>query len=313
MGGSAWSTDVYTNRATTRSLAGKSAFDYSDTVRRSGNLETHESLDPSKAIAGPDSPLAGQLVREARDSDDHPTSIPVAVLFDVTGSMGGVPVTMQTKLPKLMELLQFKGYVSDAQILFGAVGDATGDKCPLQVGQFEADNRVEDHLGNIVLEGNGQGGGHESYELALYFMARHTASDHWDKRNGKGYLFLIGDERPYPAVKNREVRAVIGDDLPENISVENIISEVQERWNVYFIMPGDGHGTSYGTEYLPVWKGLLGERVIVLDDLDAVAELIAVTVGVAEETVTLEQAAADLADHGTTDTTVDVVRSALTV
>lgn len=312
MGGSSWSTDVYSNRATTRRITGTSAFAYSDTVRASGKLETHESLDPSKAIAGDDSPLAGQLVREARDSDDHPNSIPVAVLFDVTGSMGGVPVGLQTKLPKLMELLQFKGYVSDAQILFGAIGDATGDKCPLQVGQFEADNRVEDHLGNIVLEGNGQGGGHESYELGLYFMARHTASDHWDKRGGKGYLFLIGDERPYPAVKAREVLAVIGADLGgENITIENIIREVRERWNVYFVMPGDG--TSYGTTYLDVWRGLLGESVIVLDDLDAVAEVIAVTVGVAEETVTLEQAAADLAAHGTDDTTVDVVRSALTV
>ena len=99
------------------------------------------------------------------------------MLFDVTGSMRKVPRVLQTKLPQLLGLLQRQGYASDPQIMFGAIGDATCDRVPLQVGQFESDNRMDDDLGRIVLEGGGGGQMTESYELAMYFMARHTATD----------------------------------------------------------------------------------------------------------------------------------------
>ena len=69
-----------------------------------------------------------------------------------------------------------RGTPSDPQIMFGAIGDATCDRVPLQVGQFESDNRMDDDLGRIVLEGGGGGQMTESYELAMYFMARHTAT-----------------------------------------------------------------------------------------------------------------------------------------
>jgi len=49
----------------------------------------------------------------------------------------------------------------------------------------------------------------ESYELAMYFMARHTAMDCLDKRGRRGYLFLIGDELAYPKVKAREIAKVM--------------------------------------------------------------------------------------------------------
>ena len=97
--------------------------------------------------------------------------------------------------------------------MFGAIGDATCDRAPLQVGQFESDNRMDDDLSRILLEGGGGGQKTESYELAMYFMARHTATDCYDKRGKRGYLFMIGDEMAYPRVKRAEVAAVIGDGL----------------------------------------------------------------------------------------------------
>ena len=125
------------------------------------------------------------------------------MLFDVTGSMRTVPRVLQTKLPQLLGLLLRKGYASDPQIMFGAIGDATCDRVPLQVGQFESDNRMDDDLGRIVLEGGGGGQMTESYELAMYFMARHTVTDCCEKRGRRGYLFIIGDELAYPQVKAR--------------------------------------------------------------------------------------------------------------
>jgi hypothetical protein len=39
--------------------------------------------------------------------------------------------------------------------MFGAIGDAETDYVPLQVGQFESNNRMDDQLRGIALEGNG--------------------------------------------------------------------------------------------------------------------------------------------------------------
>ena len=86
------------------------------------------------------------------------------------------PRALQAKLPQLLGLLLRKGYAAHPQIMFGAIGDATCDRAPLQVGQFESDNRMDDDLSRILLEGGGGGQKTESYELALYFMARHTAA-----------------------------------------------------------------------------------------------------------------------------------------
>ena len=147
-------------------------------------------------------------VRESRDSDAHPESHAVAVLFDVTGSMQGVPRILQANLPKLMGLLIRKGYLDHPQILIGAIGDATCDAAPLQVGQFESGIEIEEDLGKLYLEGGGGGHITESYELAMYFMARHTAIDCFEKRGRRGYLFVIGDEIPYPQVKRRGGRSV---------------------------------------------------------------------------------------------------------
>jgi len=121
MGSGRWSTDVYSAAADYRATTGTSAFAYSD----SGARTVHSTLDPHRVTA-----------RESRDSDEHPRSTPIAVLFDVTGSMGGVPRTLQTKLPQLLGLLLRKGYATDPQVLFGAVGDAYSDRVPLQVGQI---------------------------------------------------------------------------------------------------------------------------------------------------------------------------------
>ncbi|SHM68989.1 hypothetical protein [Cryptosporangium aurantiacum] len=281
MGSGRWSSDVYSAAENYRAATGRSAFAYSD----SGARRVHPSLDPR-----------GVTARESRDSDEHPRSTPIAVLFDVTGSMGAVPRVLQTKLPQLLGLLLRKAYVPDPQILFGAVGDATCDRVPLQIGQYESDNRMDEQLENIVLEGGGGGQRHESYELAMYFLARHTDTDA-ARRGRKGYVFLIGDELPYRAVKAAEVRSVIGDPLAENIPVEAIVAELRRRNHVYYILP-TGSYYSGDQDILRRWRQLLGENVLELDDLDAVCETIALTIGLTEDTVDLDEGLADLSDVG---------------
>jgi hypothetical protein len=274
-----------------RAATGASAFAHSD----SGARSVHDALNPF-----------GVTVRESRDTDEHPRSLAIAVLFDVTGSMQGVPRVLQTKLPGLLGLLLRKGsahssrgYVADPHIMFGAIGDATCDRAPLQIGQFESDNRMDEDLGRILLEGGGGGQQTESYELAMYFMARHTSIDCFEKRGRRGYLFLIGDELAYPRVKRSEVKKIIGDDLAEDITTEAIVAELKRRYHVYYILPA---GSSYvgDATVLSYWRGLLGQNMIELDDLDAVCETIALTVGLEEGAIDLDHGLHDLADVGST-------------
>src|SRR3954467_5694671 len=222
MGSTRWSDQHHHDRARLRAATGRDAFEYDQAIRE-GRAEqrTHDKMNPF-----------GVKLRESRHSEAHPESHAVAVLFDVTGSMQTVPRILQQNLPRLMGLLIRKGYLDHPQILIGAVGDATCDVAPLQVGQFESGIEIDEDLGRLYLEGGGGGHITESYELALYFMARHTALDCFAKRGRRGYLFVIGDEIPYPKVKRREVRAVVGDGLQASIPVEDVVAQLQRTYDV---------------------------------------------------------------------------------
>lgn len=290
MGSGRWSTDIHDADSVYRARTGRPAFGYTADMRgRPRRTWTaHPSLDPF-----------GVTTRESRDSEEHPETVSIAVLFDVTGSMGRVPQVLQRKLPDLFGLLLRKGYVEHPQILFGGIGDATCDAVPLQVGQFESDNRLEQNLLDLFLEGGGGGQMTESYELAMYFMARHTSIDCFERRGRRGYLFIIGDELPYGQVKPREVRRVIGDELTEPIAVDTIVDELTRRYDTYYILP---EGTAYAgrADVLDPWRELLGQNVLQLDDLDATCETIALTIGLGEGTIDLDTGLEHLRETGST-------------
>jgi hypothetical protein len=299
MGSSRWSTDAYTEAARVRKMTGKSDFAYSDAARSAGHLAVHPTLDPF-----------GVTMRESRDSDAHPRSTSIAVLFDETGSMGNIPRVFQQKLGELMSVLLLKGYVQDPQILFGAFGDATCDSVPLQIGQFESGVEMDAQLRNVLLEGGGGGTNHESYELALYFMARHTSIDCWEKRGRKGYLFITGDEMAYKLVNHKQVSKLIGDDVPQDIPLPQIIAEVQRRYHLFFIFPRNAsHGDDASIQNF--WQDLLGQNVIFLDDESAISETIALTIGLTEDAVNLSEGEEDLSAAGASGKAVRVAAKAL--
>ncbi len=288
MGYGNWDDSAYNAARTFRAARGVDDFGYTADMRAKPYTEwvAHSELDPF-----------GVALRESRDSADHGASLPIAVLFDVTGSMGVVPRIMQEKLATLHGLLQRKGYAEDPQILFGGIGDADCDRVPLQVGQFESDNRMDEQLRLILLEGGGGGQKSESYELAAYFVARHTATDAWDKRGRKGYLFIVGDELNKSRLPATHIRRIIGDEVPQDISVPSIYRELSDRWNVFYILPKQSHYYD-DPDITEHWRGVLGERVLRLEDPGAVCELIALTIGIGEHRVDLGAGLADLRDIG---------------
>ncbi|CAL9474397.1 hypothetical protein SUDANB95_02890 [Actinosynnema sp. ALI-1.44] len=288
MGHGRWDDNAYAAARTFRAAKGLDDFGYTAKLKSGprDKWKADPALDPY-----------GVTVRECRDSPDHADSTPIAVLFDVTGSMGQVPKIMQRKLGKLHGLLQRKGYLTDPQILFGGIGDADSDRVPLQVGQFESDNRMDEQLRTIFLEGNGGGQKSESYELAAYFIARHVATDAWEKRGRKGYLFLIGDELDKPRLEARHIRRLLGDDVHQDIDPASVYRELARKWHVYFVLPNQSHYYD-DPDIADHWRGLLGQHFLKLDDPGAVCELIAATIGLEERVVDLDQAMVDLAEVG---------------
>lgn len=311
MGGSSYSDDAYRDRAAIRDSTGTSAFDYDAKVRAGAVPRAVNAAMNPKVTAGAKSPFVGKVMRESRDSDAHPDSLAIGVVFDVTGSMGGIPVTLQTKLSQLMNLLIAKGYAPHPQILFGAIGDAYCDQMPLQIGQFESGLEMEDDLGKFVLEGGGGGQNTETYELAHYFFAQHTSIDCFDKRGKKGYFFTIGDERFYDRVNKDHVKDLIGDTLQDSPSTIDIVHELEQRYHVFHIVAM--HGSAANSRGVQEgWRDLLGERMLKLDDESNVAELIALTIGLNEGTVDLDTAAGHMLDVGADKKAVDNVTKALT-
>lgn len=292
MGGGSWSNEAYQSNVTTRSVTRGAVFAHDQDVRQ-GRVQTavHESLNPR-----------GIRYRESRDSLEHPESNAIIVGLDVTGSMSRVVKTIHGKLPTLMTLLTEKGYIKDPQVLMAAVGDHHGDRAPLQVGQFESDARVEEHLANMFLEGRGGGARgseykHESYQLLGYFAAFKTAIDCLEKRGKKGYLFIIGDELPYDRTSKASLDAIFEHGVEGDMTTADIFQAAKEKYNVFYILPRDAdHGND--SDVIDRWAQLIGpENVLRLERADAIAELIAVKIGQMEGTANLARARQDLANN----------------
>lgn len=226
----------------------------------------------------------GVKYRESRDSDIHPDSLSIAVFLDVTGSMGRIPeVLVREKLGSLMNTLINHG-IEHPQILFGGIGDHLTDRYPLQVGQFESGTEELDKwLTEIYLEGGGGGQNKESYLLAWLFSARHTSCDCFEKRGQKGFLFTIGDESNWDKLQRERLEQIMGYAEAVTLTDKQLLEEVQRSYHVFHIHINEA---SYKNDpqVLGYWKGMLGERLIVLNDYNAIAETIAATVAMIQGT-----------------------------
>lgn len=272
MGYSGWSRDAHTNLTSSKGYASKSADDI---------FAKDMSSDMTPMNLG---------IRESRDSDVHPESLAVMVFLDVTGSMGHIPeAIVKDKLGALMNTIIDNG-VEHPQIIFGAIGDHHYDRSPLQIGQFESGTEELDKwLTQIYIEGHGGGNNMESYLQAWLVAGRHTSIDCFEKRNEKGFLFTIGDEKNWDSLSADKLKEILGYPQGEDLTDVQLLEEAQRLYNVYHIHINET-GYRDDPEVIGYWKKMLGERLIILDDYNAVCEtmstLIAIQHGVDMKTVT---------------------------
>lgn len=307
MGGSRWSDDDYNLSVGDKVRSYGTAFTYDADVKAG---KTTASVAPKLDPKGMKLDPKGVKIRESRDSEAHPNSKGIVVGLDVTGSMGEQSHIVHGRLSALMGLLTRKGYLEDPQILYAAVGDAVSDRAPLQLGQFESGVEMEDDLSKFWIESGGGETRQESYELLMYFAARHTSMDCLEKRGKKGYFFLIGDESPYPVVKKERVKKILDIDLQEDIAVDKIANELMQKFECFFILPTRANNAD-DPDVLRNWSRIFGaQHVLKIDDSKGTPELIATQIGLCEGTTDIDSAVDDMKDVGTTaDTAMVVARS----
>lgn len=231
------------------------------TFEQNRKKRMHESMDPKKA-----------LVREARDSDQFPESLPVILGLDITGSMELIPDhIVKDGLPTMISMLHERG-LKDAAVLFVGLGDSRcGDRAPLQVGQFESsDEPMDMWCTRLWIEKGGGGNKGESYSLAWWFAANRCVTDAWEKRGQKGFIFTIGDDDCH-GITATEFREVLGDatDIPhEDVSAEQLYKMASEKWNVYhFNLQGRQNHPNTMARYM-------GENLIQVTDHKRIPEMI---------------------------------------
>lgn len=223
-------------------------------------------------------------VRESRDGPDNPASTPIVVGVDVTGSMGMLAESLVKRgLKPLFEQILDRRPVTDPHVMAMAIGDAWCDRAPLQVTQFEADIRIAEQIQKVWIEGGGGGNRFESYNLPWYFAAMKTATDAWEKRRRKGYLFTVGDEPCPPILAADHVRSAIGDRLQYDVDTREVLALAERTWEVFHIVVEEGsYARSRPDEVMASWIPVLGQRTLRLADHTRLAEVIVSAIEVNE-------------------------------
>jgi hypothetical protein len=192
---------------------------------------------------------------------------PVLVAVDVTGSMATWPAAIFDRLPLLYQTLS--QYREDVAISFAAIGDATCDRFPLQVTDFDRGAALDEKLAALYGEGGGGGGGRESYELYAWFVANRVRVENAPRP----YLIIYGDEGFYPEVDPAQVRHHVEGGLESPASSLAVWRGLAERFELYLLRK------TYGTDredraIVEQWREAIGpERILTVHDEERAVDL----------------------------------------
>ena len=222
------------------------------------------------------------VLRESRDSDEHPNSTPIIIGLDVTGSMSNILNEVAQQLGLLVTEILNRKPVTDPQIMFNAIGDSHCDTHPFQCTQFESDIRIAEQLTELYFEQGGGGNGFESYPLAWYFAANHTAIDSYEKHHRKGFIFTMGDDGYPKTLNSGELQDIFGDKLEgaSELTMNEVLTQAGREWEIFHLCIKEGGNMQswWGAreEYRVIsdWTKLLGERAIPVSDYRKIPQLI---------------------------------------
>lgn len=247
MGGGSWTTQSFTTYSTV--TKGATLDSLGNMVTTMSNQEMFKARRVDKAL----NPY--NVVRECRDSEEHPETTPVILALDVTGSMGDAAVEVAKKLNVIMTKLYDQ--VKDVEFMIMGIGDLYCDDGPIQISQFESDIRIAEQLDKLWFEFGGGGNMSESYTAAWYMGSRHCDLDCW-KRGKKGIIITMGDERLNPYLPEQSLMLQTGDDLEADVETKNLYEEASEKFDIYHIQVD--HGRSWDKDGIIKSFGILGDN-----------------------------------------------------
>lgn len=172
------------------------------------------------------------VVRECRDSQEHPNTLPVILALDVTGSMGDASAQVAKKLNQVMTELYKE--VQDVEFLVMGIGDLAYDQAPIQISQFESDIRIAEQLDRVWMEHGGGSNPYESYTAAWYMGLRHTRLDCL-KRGRKALIITMGDEPMNPYLPRQPLEEATGDALQADVETPGLFREASEVFDLFHI------------------------------------------------------------------------------
>lgn len=234
MGFGSWSTSTFVNYVTSNAVTRG----YNATLDSLGNVVTiATNQDMFKAVSIDPELEPMNIIRECRDSEEHPNTLPVLLCTDVTGSMGQAAVEVAKKLNTIMTNLYDK--ITDVEFCIMGIGDLYCDRGPIQISQFESDIRIAEQLDKVWFEFGGGGNYSESYTVAWYMGSRHCDLDCW-KRGKKGIIITMGDERCNPYLPKNELQRLTGDTLEGDIETMTLYDEASQKFDIYHIQVNHG-------------------------------------------------------------------------
>lgn len=241
MGGSSFSSTDY-RTATDKLAKGGAVYARSAKARATGDFDQPggEHLDPRLLKNG---------MRESCYPDGVTDILSVALVMDMTGSMGTIPEYLQKELPNIIEVLIEQGISDHPQVMFiGHDDEYFMPRAAFQISQFESGSKeLLEAMNSLIISGNGGGNSGESYHLAFYGLGYHTKLESVGRDGEKGIAIFINDEPAFfdgrdwrtegttPAL----AKETFGDTLQSEVSMLESVKKTLEQYEVVIIRPLD--------------------------------------------------------------------------
>jgi hypothetical protein len=228
---------------------------------------------------------------------------PIIIVLDVTGSNINFARLVYDKLPMFYGEIEQKGYLEDFDLCICAVGDATCDDYPIQIGSPAKGLEIDSWMEKLVLESGGGGQKKESYELMAHYLINNTKF----RKDANPIVFFIADEKPYDYVKKCEA--------------EEIGSPIQEEYNPWpelnkkfkdnvFVMLNKYCGRYFDQDIANKWKSILPpEHTLRIPEEKAIVDLMLGVIAIQKQE--LEDYAVDMLNRGQTKQRIEGVKDSL--
>ena len=264
MGSGSWTTQAYCSYSTS---VGRS-YDNSTKTFKDSYSNTSQAFVQNKIDK---SMCPFKVMRECKDTEEHPNTIPVILALDVTGSMGDTAIEVQKKLNPLM--IKLYEEIKDIEIMVMAIGDLSYDDDPIQISQFESDIRIAENLDKIYFENGGGGNGWESYTAPWYMGLKHCKLDCWD-RGKKGLIITMGDECLNPHLPKDTLNELTGDTNESAVNTYELYKDAIEKFNIYHICVESRNHPDQSRGQAESFEKVLGKEHVMISDVENISDKI---------------------------------------